>query len=81
MLRRCSGRLKSGSPTSDKLRVEVPVDISPAGVAAMKQTLLQTQVATGVLRKTLDMQAEEGAALVQMMAQQSGVGRQVNLTA
>lgn len=51
------------------------MDISPAGVAATQQALLQNAVATSVLRKSLDIQTEQGAALVQMMSQSQGLGR------
>ena len=51
------------------------MDISPVSVVANQQALLQNAVATSVLRKSLDIQAEQGAALVQMMNQSQGLGR------
>lgn len=57
------------------------MDISPASIAAQKQFNLQNEVATHVLRKTLDMTAEQGAQLVQMMDQAGGVGQRVDLYA
>jgi hypothetical protein len=43
--------------------------------------MIQNQVAVSVLKMSLDITAEQGAELVQMMSQQSGVGQQVNLSA
>jgi hypothetical protein len=43
--------------------------------------MIQNQVAVSVLKMSLDITAERGAELVQMMSQQSGVGQQVNLSA
>ena len=57
------------------------MDISPATAIAMKQQVVQNQLATSVLKKTLDVQAEQGAALIQMMAAGSGVGGRVDLYA
>lgn len=57
------------------------MEISPAGIAAQKQLNLQNEVATRVLRKSLDLNAEQGAQLVQMMDQASGVGQRVDLYA
>ena len=51
------------------------MDISPLSVVANQQALLQNAVATSVLSKSLDIQAEQGAALVQMMNQSQGLGR------
>ena len=52
-----------------------------ASVVAQTQALIQGQVAVSVLKKTLDMSAEQGAELVKMMAQNSGVGGRVDLYA
>lgn len=57
------------------------MDISPASVAAQKQLTLQQEVGTHVLRKALDITAEQGAQLVQMLDQASGVGQRVDLYA
>lgn len=57
------------------------MDISPASAIAMKQQVVQSQLAIGVLKKSLDVQAEQGAALVQMLSQGSGVGGRVDLYA
>ncbi len=54
------------------------MDVSPAGAAAQAQQLLQQQVAVGVLRKSLDVQAQEGAALVRMLDQSAGLGRNLD---
>jgi hypothetical protein len=45
------------------------------------QAVTQSQIGIGVLRKSLDMAAEEGAQLVKMMAQSSGVGGRVDIQA
>jgi hypothetical protein len=57
------------------------VEISPATVVAMKQANLQNEVATAVLRKSLDIQAQQGQDLVKLMAQSGGVGGRVDLYA
>jgi len=54
------------------------VEISPAGAAAQAQQLLQQQVAVGVLRKSLDMEAQQGAALVKMLNQSTGLGQGID---
>lgn len=57
------------------------MEISPETVVAMKQANLQNEVATSVLRKSLDIQAQQGEDLVKMMAQSGGVGGRVDLYA
>ena len=52
-----------------------------ATAIAMSQYQLQSSLAIGVLKKTLDLDAEQGAALVQMMNQSSGIGQKVDLYA
>jgi len=54
------------------------VDISPAGAAAQSQQLLQQQVAVGVLKKSLDVDAQQGAALVKMLNQSTGLGQGID---
>jgi hypothetical protein len=54
------------------------VEISPAGAAAQAQQLLQQQVAVGVLRKSLDIEAQQGAALVKMLNQSTGLGQGID---
>lgn len=54
------------------------MDISPAGAAAQAQQLLQQQVAVGVLRKSLDAEAQQGAALVKMLNQSTGLGQGID---
>lgn len=54
------------------------MDISPAGAAAQSQQLLQQQVAVGVLRKSLDVETQQGAALVQMLNQSTGLGQGID---
>ena len=57
--------------------------MDPLAASAVTQTqaLVQNQVAVNVLKMSLDIAAEQGAELVQMMSQQSGIGQQVNLSA
>ena len=50
-----------------------------AAVTAQSQALTQTEVGMGVLRKSLDINAELGAELVKMMDQSGGLGQQVDL--
>jgi Putative motility protein len=57
------------------------VDPLAASAAAQSQARIQNQVAVSVLKLSLDITAEQGAELVQMMSQQSGIGQQVNLSA
>lgn len=57
------------------------MDITPATAIAMEQVKTQNEYAVRVLRKALDVSAEEGAALVKMLAQQSGLGQRVDLYA
>ncbi|MBK7292678.1 MAG: putative motility protein [Geothrix sp.] len=54
------------------------MEISPAGAAAQAQQLLQQQVAVGVLRKSLDIEAQQGAALVKMLNQSTGLGQGID---
>ena len=48
---------------------------------AQTQAITQSQVSVAMLKKTIDLAAEQGAELVRMMAQQSGVGQQMDLQA
>jgi hypothetical protein len=57
------------------------VDPLVASTVAQSQALIQNQVAVSMLKKTLDLTAEQGAELVKVMSQQSGIGQQVNLNA
>lgn len=68
----------SGSPAADNLRVGGFVDISPAGSVAQAQALVQGQVAVSVLKKSLDLSAEQGAELAKIMASAGGVGQRVD---
>lgn len=54
------------------------MDVSPAGAVAQAQQLLLQQVAVGVLRKSLDVEAQQGAALVRMLDQSAGLGRNLD---
>ncbi|MFZ1376506.1 MAG: putative motility protein [Geothrix sp.] len=54
------------------------MDISPAGAAAQAQQLLQQQVAVSVLKKSLDVDAQQGAALVKMLNQSTGLGQGID---
>ncbi len=57
------------------------MDVSPAGAVAQGQALLQSGVAVGVLRKSLDIEAQQGAALVKLMDQGAGLGQRVDTLA
>jgi hypothetical protein len=48
---------------------------------AQTQALTQATIGVSMLRKTLDLTAEQGAELVKMMSQSSGIGGRVDLTA
>jgi hypothetical protein len=54
------------------------MEISPVAAAAQSQANLQNQMAVSVLKKSLDMQAQQGAELVKMMAQAGGIGGRVD---
>ncbi len=57
------------------------MEVSPAGAIAQSQALLQSGVAVGVLRKSLDIEAQQGAALVKLMDQAAGLGQQIDTSA
>jgi hypothetical protein len=57
------------------------VDPLAASTIAQTQATIQGQVAVSILKKTLDITAEQGAELVRMMSQQAGVGQRVDLSA
>lgn len=57
------------------------MDVSPVGVIAQSQALVQGGVAISVLRKSLEIQAQAGADLVKAMDQQAGLGQSIDTTA
>jgi len=57
------------------------VDPLAASTIAQTQAIIQSQVAVSILKKTLDITAEQGAELVKMMSQQAGIGQRVDLGA
>ncbi|NTW86429.1 MAG: putative motility protein [Holophagaceae bacterium] len=58
------------------------MDVSPVGAAmAQSQAQIQSGIAVGVLRKSLDIEAQQGAALIKLMDQGAGLGRQVDTLA
>jgi hypothetical protein len=57
------------------------MDISPASVIANRQTQLQGEFATAVLKKVLDQGQTQAAQLAQMVAQAGGVGQNVDTQA
>lgn len=57
------------------------MDLSTEAITASKQAMVGAQVQVAVLRKALDTQAAVGQELVQMMAEQTGVGRSVDVQA
>jgi hypothetical protein len=57
------------------------VNISPAGAVAINQAKIQNEVAVGMLKKSLDLDAKLGADLVRMLDQSGGLGGQVDLLA
>jgi TRAP-type mannitol/chloroaromatic compound transport system substrate-binding protein len=54
------------------------VEITAASAAAQSQANLQDRLAVSVLRKSLDITAEQGAELAKMVAQSGGVGQRVD---
>ncbi len=57
------------------------MDVSPASAVAQSQALLQSGIAVGVLRKSLDIEAQQGAALVKLMDQAAGLGQRIDTSA
>lgn len=55
--------------------------VSPATAVAQNQLKTQDELATRVLKKVLDLNAEQGADLAKMVAQAGGVGQRVDLYA
>jgi hypothetical protein len=55
------------------------LEISATTSAAQAQALTQERVAVSVLRKSLDITAEQGAELAKMMDQSGGLGQRVDL--
>jgi hypothetical protein len=55
------------------------LELTATTVAAQNQVLTQDKIAVGVLKMSLDMSAEQGAALVKMMDQAGGLGQRVDL--
>ena len=49
-----------------------------ATVTAQSQANIENDAAVSMLKKTLDLTAEQGAQLVQMMDQQAGLGQGFN---
>ena len=52
-----------------------------ASALAQTQAMTQNQVAVAMLKKSVDIMAQQGADMVRLMSQQSGIGQQVNLYA
>jgi Putative motility protein len=46
---------------------------------AQTQAKIQDQVGVAMLKKTVDIMAQQGADMVQLISQQAGVGQQVDL--
>ena len=57
------------------------MDPLAASAVTQSQAMIQNQVAVSVLKLSLDLTAEQGAELVKVMSQQSGIGQLVNLNA
>ena len=54
------------------------MDISPATAVTMNSVRTQNEMATRVLKKALDLNAQQGADLAQMVAQAGGVGQKID---
>lgn len=54
------------------------MEVSAASSVSMAQANVQNQVSVSMLKKTLDISAEQGAELAKMMAQSGGVGGRVD---
>lgn len=56
-------------------------NISPASIAASQGAMTQQSAGMLVMRKVLDLEAAQGAMLVQMMDQSAGLGRNLDTQA
>ena len=54
------------------------MEITAASAATQTQAMTQNAVAVSVLRKSLDISAQQGAQLAQMVSQAAGVGSRVD---
>lgn len=54
------------------------MDISAVSAASQTQVTTQNQAAVSMLKKTVDMQAQQGADLVKMIDQAGGKGTRVD---
>ena len=57
------------------------MEISPASIAAQGMNQAPNQASVAVLRKAIDITNQQGAELVAMIAQTTGVGQQVDMQA
>jgi hypothetical protein len=57
------------------------MEISAAGSAAQVQANVQNQAAVSMLKKTVEITAQQGADLAKMIDQAGGVGQRVDQTA
>jgi hypothetical protein len=55
--------------------------VTPASISADQMALMQESAGMLVLRKVIDLQASEGAMLVQMENQSAGLGRTMDISA
>jgi hypothetical protein len=52
-----------------------------AQTQAQSQAMIQGQIGVAMLKKSVDIMAQQGAEMAQLISQQTGVGQQVNLLA
>jgi len=52
-----------------------------AQTQAQSQAMIQGQVGVAMLKKSVDIMAQQGAEMAQLISQQTGIGQQVNLLA
>ena len=55
--------------------------ISPEAVVGQQMQAMAQEFATRVMRRTLDIEAQQGAQLAQLVAQSAGLGGQVDVQA
>lgn len=55
--------------------------ISPASVVATQMAMTQESAGYLMMRKVLDMEANQGAMLAQMVAQSAGLGKNIDVSA
>lgn len=73
--------MSRASPADETPLVRVAMDVSPAGISAQQQAQVQANAGSLVLRKSLDIQAQQASDLLKLMDAQQGIGQNLSVTA